>query len=411
MSNLQKVGNRVHDNKVIDINNLTEGSSSSEQLEHRSIIQDLLVQAPNRRKFFKTLGIASAMAGAAAAVEGTAKAQSGFTDFDILNFALNLEYLEAEFYTVATTGQTLSQIGMTVTGSGASGATTGGSQVPGLTGATLAIAQEIAKDEQTHVKFIQTAIASLGGTSIAKPAINLAALGIGFSSANSFLTLARAFEDIGVTAYGGAAPLISSKVVLGYAARILAVEAYHAGNIRLQIAQNTIQTTALDGADHIPPPSGSMYFPTDNNALSEVRTPQQVLYLAYGGANMSSGGFFPSGVNGLFNMSAATAATSDNNSGTSTGGGVISASPNPATHTANGDAMTTISWNAPSGVTAVMITIGSPTGPVFADGGPTGSAPTGNWVSNGLTFYLQNVTGGLPLTAANTLGTVAVTVQ
>jgi len=186
------------------------------------------------------------MAGAAAAVEGRLDAQTAFTDFDILNFALNLEYLEAEFYTVATTGQTISQIGMTVTGSGASGATTGGSQVA-LTGTALAIAQEIAKDEQTHVKFIQTAIASLGGTSIAKPAINLGALGIGFSSLASFLTLARAFEDIGVTAYGGAAPLISSKVVLGYAARILAVEALHSGNIRLQIAQNNIQTTALDG--------------------------------------------------------------------------------------------------------------------------------------------------------------------
>jgi hypothetical protein len=400
----------VHENKLIDIRNLTEGSSSEAEFEHRSIIQDLLVRSPNRRKFFKTLGIASAMAGAAAAVESTAKAQSSsYTDFDILNFALNLEYLEAEFYTVATTGQTISQLGMTVTGSGASGPTTGGSQVA-LTGTALAIAQEIAHDEQTHVKFIQTAIASLGGTSIAKPAINLGALGIGFNSVSSFLTLARAFEDIGVTAYGGAAPLISSKTVLGYAARILAVEALHSGNIRLQIAQNSVQTTALDTADHIPPPSGSLYFPTDNNALTEVRTPQQVLYLAYGGANMSSGGFFPSGVNGLFNTSAATAATSDNNNGT-TGSGAISASPNPVTHSANGDAMTTISWNAPSGVTAVMVTIGSPTGPVFADGGQTGSAPTGNWVSNGMVFYLQNVTGGLLLTAANTLGTVVVTVQ
>jgi Ferritin-like domain len=400
----------VHDKNEINSNNLIEGSSSQEEFEHRSIIQDLLDRSPNRRRFFKTLGIASAMAGAAAAVEGTAKAQSAaYTDFDILNFALNLEYLEAEFYTVVTTGQTISQIGMTVSGSGASGPTTGGAQVP-LTGAYLAIAQEIAHDEQTHVKFIQTAIASLGGTAIAKPAINLGALGIGFTSQSSYLTLARAFEDIGVTAYGGAAPLISSKVVLGYAARILAVEALHSGNIRLQIAQNNVQTAALDGADHIPPPSGSLYFPTDSNALTEVRSPQQVLYLAYGGANLSSGGFFPAGVNGLFNMSAATAATSDNNNGT-TGSGVITASPNPATHTANGDAMTTISWSAPAGVTSVMVTLGSPTGPVFADGGQTGSAPTGNWVSNGLTFYLQNVTGGLPLTAANTLGTVVVTVQ
>jgi hypothetical protein len=402
----------MQDKDLLDIQGLTKGNLSEKEFEHSSIIQELLVRSPNRRKFFSTLGIASAMAGAAAAVGPNASAQSSYTDFDILNFALNLEYLEAEFYTVATTGQTLAQIGMTVTGSGAAGPTTGGAQVSGLTGASLAVAQEIAKDEQTHVKFIQTAIASLGGTAIAKPAINLGALGIGFSSANSFLTLARAFEDVGVTAYGGAAPLISSKTVLGYAARILAVEAYHAGNIRLQIAQNSIQTAALDGADHIPPPSGSLYFPTDNNALTEVRTPQQVLYLVYGGANLSAGGFFPSGVNGLFNMSAASAATSDNNgTGTGTGNGVITASPNPATHTNNGDSMTTISWNAPSSVTTVQITIGSPTGPLFAEGGPTGSAPTGDWVSNGMTFYLQNVTGALPLTAANTLGTVVVTVQ
>ena len=408
ISHILRTESRHHlsDKNVIDIHNLPEGSS-----QHRSIIKDLLDRSPNRRKFFRTLGIASAMAGAAAAVESTARAQSSsYTDFDILNFALNLEYLEAEFYTIATTGQSISQIGMTVTGSGSAGATTGGAQVPGLTGSALAIAQEIAHDEQTHVKFIQTAIASLGGTSIAKPAINLGALGIGFSSVSSFLTLARAFEDIGVTAYGGAAPLISSKTVLGYAARILAVEALHSGNIRLQIAQNNIQTTALDGADHIPPPSGSLYFPTDNNALTEVRTPQQVLYLAYGGANLSSGGFFPNGVNGLFNMSSATAATSDNSNGT-TGGGVITASPNPATHTANGDAMTTISWNAPSGVTSVQVTIGSPSGPLFVDGLQSGSAQTGPWVSNGMTFYLQNVTGGLPLTAANTLGTVVVMVQ
>jgi ferritin-like protein len=265
-----------------------------------------------------------------------------------------------------------------------------------------AIAMEIASDERTHVTLIQTTMTSLGGSPIAKPAINLNALGLGFASANDFLVLARIFEDIGVTAYGGAAPLIKSSTVLGYAARILATEAYHASNIRLQIAQNNIATMPLDGADHVPPPSGTEYFPLDSNAITEVRTPGQVLYLAFGGvANASSGGFFPAGVNGLFNMSSAAAAVSDN---------AITANPNPAPHTASGDAMITISWNAPT-ATTVEVRVLSPTGPLFAEGGSTGSQQTGLWVSNGLTFYLQNVTGGLPLTAANTLGTVTVTVD
>jgi hypothetical protein len=390
----------VYKNRVVDINRFAEGSSSAKEFEHRSVIQDLLAASPNRRKLFKTLGMASAMAGAAAVIEGTAQAQSSYTDFDILNFALNLEYLEAEFYSVATTGQTISQLGLTVSGAGAAGATTGGAQVA-LTGALQAIAMEIASDERTHVTLIQTTMTALGGAPIAKPAINLNALGMGFASSSQFLVLARIFEDIGVTAYGGAAPLIKSSVVLGYAARILAAEAYHASNIRLQIAQNNIATTAIDGADHIPPPSGTEYFNLDADALTEVRTPGQVLYLAFGGvANASSGGFFPAGVNGLFNTSSAAAAVSDN---------AISAYPNPAPPTANGDAMVTISWNAPT-ATAIQIHLLSPTGPLFADGGPTGSQQTGAWVSNGLTFYLQNVSGGLPLTAANTLGTVTVTV-
>ena len=113
---------------------------------------------------------------------------------------------------------------------------------------------------------------------------------------SGFLTLARIFEDIGVTAYGGAAPLIQSSAILGYAARILATEALHSGNIRYQIARLGIATAPpLDGADHLPPPSGSEYFTTDSNAITETRTPGQVLYLAYAAANATSGGFFPSG--------------------------------------------------------------------------------------------------------------------
>jgi hypothetical protein len=71
---------------------------------------------------------------------------------------------------------------------------------------------------------------------IAKPAINLDALGIGFGSQEEFITFARAFEDVGVSAYGGAAPLISSKTYLGVAARILTAEALHTGHLRLHAA-------------------------------------------------------------------------------------------------------------------------------------------------------------------------------
>jgi hypothetical protein len=397
----------VREKKVVTIDRFADESSTGKEFEHRLVIQNLLDASPSRRKLLRTLGMASAMAGAVAVMDKPAQAQSSFTDVDILNFALNLEYLEAEFYTIATTGKNISQINLTVSGGGVAGSTQGGALVP-LTGAMRNIALEIATDERTHVTLLQSTITSLGGSPIAKPAINLNALGFGFANANDFLALARIFEDIGVTAYGGAAPLITSKTVLGYAARILATEAYHASNIRLQIAQNNIPTTALDGADHIPPPSGKEYFPLDANAITEVRTPGEVLFLAFGSANASSGGFFPGGVNGLFNTSSASAATSD--TGTSTDNDAISASPNPVPHTASGFPMTTISWNAP-GASAIEIHVGSPTGSLFASGNSIGSAPTGAWVMEGLTLYLQDVSGGKALTAANTLGTVVLHVS
>jgi hypothetical protein len=90
--------------------------------------------------------------------------------------------------------------------------------------------------------------------------------------------------------------------------------------------------------------------------------------------------------------------------------GPIAASPNPAAKSSNGDATTTISWTA-SGQTWVEIHIGSPNGPLFASSLGPGSATTGPWVSNGMMFYLQNVTESLPLTAANTPGMVVENVQ
>ena len=380
--------------------------------DEKQIIKKMVAASPNRRSFVRKLGFASAALGAAAAVPKGAMAQSSSTpssgpsDIDILNFALNLEYLESEFYTVATTGLTIDAppTGLVITGTGTGGATTGGNIVD-FSGspAVLPIANNLAFDERTHVTLLQGAIASFGGQAVAKPAINLNALGFGFGSVSDFLKLARIFEDIGVTAYGGAAPLIANKTILGYAARILAVEAEHSGNIRLQIAQQGIVTTPVDPADIIPPPSGSLYFSVNSSALTEVRTPGQVLYVAYGGvASATSGGFFPSGVNGNLTVADATPATSDN--------ATLTASPNPATaSTGTIDAVVTLTWNAPL-ATTIEIHVGTPTGPLFTRDGNSGSMTTGAWVTNGMVFYLQDVSNGRALNSDGTLATLTVTV-
>jgi hypothetical protein len=244
-------------------------------------------------------GAAAAGAAAVSRLDLPVFAQTTFVDADILQFALNLEYLEAEFYTVAVTGLTLKQSGFT-TGfpQGAEGDTVGGGKVA-LSGNVLTAAQAIMRDEQAHVRLLQGA---LGGRAVSKPAINLAALGLGFNNQNEFLILSRAFEDVGVTAYGGAAPLLRDGKTLGTAARILATEAEHVGIIRELIAQATgIAVPALDNQDILPlgSPNGRLVS-ADDNGLTAVRTPSQVLNIVYAGDRFR-GGFFPSGVNGAFN--------------------------------------------------------------------------------------------------------------
>lgn len=90
--------------------------------------------------------------------------------------------------------------------------------------------------------------------------------------------------------------------------------------------------------------------------------------------------------------------------------GTLSASPNPIQVCDNsGVGTTTLSWNS-SGTSAVEVHIGSPSGPLFVlSSSGSNSAATGKWVSNNTTFYLQNVSNGLPLTSANTLATATVT--
>jgi hypothetical protein len=304
------------------------GHSSGKALysKQRSLIskqQDGIEKGFDRRSFVKTAGLATAAFAGAMAVGGKlgvldsipginetklieqAVKAGSITDADILNFALNLEYLEAEFYTVVTTGKTLKESGFALDGTGKEGPTYGGHRVrlEGFEGQweysrhLKAVADEITYDEQQHVLLLR---AALGADAVAKPTINLDALGTGYQDFRQFIALARAFEDTGVSAYGGAAPLISRKEYLATAARIALTEAYHAGNLRLMAAVDWAPTFAVDSQDILPPPSGRQYFTVNSQALAIVRTPQEVLAIVYhndtNGA--ASGGFFPDGVNG-----------------------------------------------------------------------------------------------------------------
>lgn len=133
-----------------------------------------------------------------------ALAESG--DVDILNYALTLEYLEAEFYRQ------------------------GLRQVKGLSGDERKLATEIRDNEDAHVGALAATVKDLGGTAAKKPTLDF---GGAFASRATFLETANTLEDAGVSAYNGAAPLISSKDVLAAAGGIVQVEARHAALIRL----------------------------------------------------------------------------------------------------------------------------------------------------------------------------------
>ncbi len=285
------------------------------------LIPDILSESKtNRRSLIKKLAMATAAVGAASTMGvSKAEASTGPSAFDVVQFALNLEYLESEFYTIGTTGKTIAETGIDITGVGKTGPTTtkyGQVDFSNSEIFTGTVVNAIAADERAHVKLLRAALTSYGQTPIAKPPINLDALaadGASLQSMTTFLVLARIFEDIGVTAYaGGATALASAPPVLMYAARILAVEAEHVSNIRLQIAKLGISTFPVDAVDVVPPPTGTNFFSTNiANGLVATRTPGEVLVLAYGGPNRWTGGFFPEGVNGPLNYAATPAPKSN----------------------------------------------------------------------------------------------------
>lgn len=369
-------------------------------MAHKTILENLIAKATNRRSFIRNLGIAGATA--SAITEARAATAPAVTDVDILNFALNLEYLDSEFYSIATSGLTLDQLGIDISGSGTVGSSTGARQLTFPESKTLRIAQELARDELSHVALIRSTIIGMGGQPIARPAMNYNALGFGTDSLVGFLKLAHIFEDAGVTAYAGSAASIQDKTVLTTSARILTVEAEHAAALRLLLYAENVSTPPLDGADIPLPPMGKV-FSTNDRGLSEIRTPQEVLYIAYGGAaNATSGGFFPNGVNGNIKTSSATPAAY--------AGSILTANPNPIPASGGAYGQTTLTWSAPNAM-AIEIHVDSPDGPIFTSGPPSGAMQTGMWVSDGTKFYLQDASNGNGAAVANTLVMLTVTMQ
>jgi hypothetical protein len=311
-----------------------------------------------RRRFLKTAGAMTA-AGAGLAMLSACGDDNGdaspitpaptptptsgtLGDADVLNFALNLEYLEATFYSYAAFGAPLSP--SSIGGVGTVGTVTGGRQVNFTDPVIQQYAREIAADEVAHVLFLRQ---TLGSAAIALPSLNIdggatgaftaAARAAGvvsatgtfdpYASDENFLLGGFIFEDVGVTAYKGASPLLTNKTYVEAAAGILAVEAYHAGLLRTALYSKGMTTTpalitnaglisdardSLDGPsddDQGIAPSGdaSNIVPTDANGICFSRTTGQVLNIVYlNKAATSSGGFFPAGVNGAIKTSAAS---------------------------------------------------------------------------------------------------------
>jgi len=293
---------------------------------------------------------------------------SGVSEADVLNFALQLEYLEANFYSYAAFGVPIDS-GLT----GGVG-TLGSVQLPSgnaLAGRPRQVAfndpvieqyaREIAVDEINHVRFLRGALTS---SAAAQPAINISGDATGaftaaarasgvvgstglfdpYADANSFLLGAFLFEDVGVTAYMGAVPLLTTASTIEAAAGIHAVEAYHAGLVRtllyrrgatvadlrtnagrISAARDTLDGTANtgllgQGANRDQGLTGnttstatnntgtaSNIVPTDANGIAFARSPAQVLNIVYltAGTAAASGGFFPAGVNGTVRTTAA----------------------------------------------------------------------------------------------------------
>ena len=215
--------------------------------EQVALNDERIVQPFSRRKFLGYVGATSALLATAASCKKDNNSSNsgvdlGSGDVGILNYAYALEQLEAAFYTqvVAT-------------------------PYSGISALEMEYMTDIRNHEVAHREFFKAAIKAAAPTSII-PALSVNFASIDFTSRTSVLATAKAFEDLGVTAYNGAGQLISTSgngpTYLTLAGKIVSVEARHAALIADLISNGTFADT------------------TDANGLDTARTPAQVLAIA-----------------------------------------------------------------------------------------------------------------------------------
>jgi hypothetical protein len=216
---------------------------------------------------------------------------------DVLNFALKLEYLESYFYNARTT-------------------------VTGLSSQNAAALALIATDEANHVTFLRSVLGSNAIAAPATTAFDYTAKGTfptALTSAATYLALAQSFEDTGVRAYKGAAPLVmSNKTVLTAALNIHSVEARHASHIRAMRRAGAGSATpaqgvavspysnapkswvsGTDGGGAVPGTTDAIYGAGNNtNAVSGITYDSEANVtqggVALSGSTITAGASFPS---------------------------------------------------------------------------------------------------------------------
>lgn len=270
-------------------------------------------------------GLGAAVLASAGVIGSTSPARAESFDMEIMNFALNFEYLGAELYLHALYGSGLGETD--TTGVGTKGTVSAGGPVPFVNVGIKSIIAKFALDEVGHVRFLRQ---QLGALAIAEPTINLStswtvlALAAGviapgqtfdpFADENSLLIGAYVLEDVCVTALAGVAGLLTDKADVTAVAGLLGTEAAQAGTVRTLLSfmdkggvtdKISKLRATLSGVkdDFGTAVANDAYNIVSNDAhgLVFTRTPAQVLNIAYGGGAAADFGFFPDRVNGTIN--------------------------------------------------------------------------------------------------------------